>query len=321
MGRLVLVTGGGGFIGSNIVDGLLDTGCYEVRILDNFSTGMRQNIAHISHDVELIEGDIRDLETVEKAVRGVDTILHQAALPSVARSVEAPRTTDQVNVGGTLNVLSAAHKAGVRRVVFASSSSVYGDSRTLPKHEELPTSPMSPYAVSKLAGEHYVRVFHTIYGMETVSLRYFNVFGPRQDPTSQYSGVIAKFISCALRGEKYHVFGDGLQARDFSYVENVVQANLRAVEASGICGQALNIACGAKTTLLEMIDKLNELVDSRIDTVREPERAGDVRESQAAIDAAAEAIGYAPTVDFPTGLHRTLEWYRESEGAHFFRQA
>ena len=311
----MLVTGGAGFIGSNIVDALLADGGYKVRVLDNFATGLRSNLRHCRADIEMIEGDVRDVETVEVAVDGVECILHQAALPSVPRSVRAPNTTNEVNVGGTLKLLSAAHSAGVRRFVFASSSSVYGDSETLPKDESMQPRPMSPYAVSKLTGEHYVRVFASLYGMETLSIRYFNVFGPRQDPTSQYSGVIAKFITAALRGQPFVVYGDGLQARDFTYIDNVVRANLAALKAEHLAGDAVNVACGGRTSLLEMIQALREITGTRAEVRFEAPRNGDVRYSQAAIDAARQLLGYEPTVDFREGLEKTVEWYRTSDVA------
>lgn len=305
----VLVTGGAGFIGSNIVDGLLADGGYRVRVLDNFATGRRENLTHCLGDIEVIEGDIRDLETVEEAVNGIEMVLHQAALPSVPRSVKAPVTTNDVNVGGTLKLLSAAHKAGVRRVVLASSSSVYGDGEQLPKHEGMTPNPRSPYAVSKLTCEHYTKVFADIYGMETLAIRYFNVFGPRQDPTSQYSGVIAKFMTAALDAKPYTVNGDGTQARDFTYVENVVNANLLALKADHLDGSAINVACGARITLLDVIETLGSLTGRTGEVVFAEPRIGDVRFSQAAIERAGEVLGYAPSVPFEEGLRRTLEWY------------
>jgi len=308
----VLVTGGAGFIGSHLVDALLADGGYDVRVLDNFSTGRRENLAHCRPAIELIEGDIRDMEIVEDAVEGVDCILHEAALPSVPRSIKAPVTSNDVNVGGTLKLMSAAHKAGVRRVVFASSSSIYGDTEVLPKHEGMMPKPMSPYAVSKLTGEHYVRVFADIYGMETLAIRYFNVFGPRQDPTSQYSGVIAKYMTAAVTGGGYVVNGDGQQARDFTYVDNVVNANLLALKAPQLAGQVVNVACGMRFTLLDLIAAINDAagVDLPVE-FREP-RVGDVKFSQAAIEEAARILGYEPRVCFATGIQRTLEWYRSS---------
>ena len=235
-----LVTGGAGFIGSNIVEELLKRG-YSVRILDNFSTGRRENIKEFLNDIELIEGDIRSYHTVQKAVKGIDVILHQAALPSVPRSINDPITTNEVNVGGTLNILDAAKDAGVKRIVFASSSSVYGDNPVLPKHEGMLPNPLSPYAVSKLTGEHYMRVFNKLYGLETISLRYFNVFGPKQDPNSQYSAVIPKFIKAIKEDRKPIIYGDGMQSRDFTYVANVVEANILAATAD--CETPLIMNC------------------------------------------------------------------------------
>ncbi|HET6498802.1 MAG TPA: SDR family oxidoreductase [Coriobacteriia bacterium] len=305
----VLVTGGAGFIGSNIVDGLLADGGYRVRVLDNFATGRRENLTHCLERIDVIEGDIRDLETVEEAVRGVDMILHQAALPSVPRSVKAPVTTNDVNVGGTLKLLSAAHRAGVRRVVLASSSSVYGDGEQLPKHEAMTPAPRSPYAVSKLACEHYTRVFADIYDMETLAIRYFNVFGPRQDPTSQYAGVIARFMTAALDEKPYLVHGDGTQARDFTYVDNVVAANMLALKSGRLDGSALNVACGDRTSLLDVIETLRSLTGRSGEVAFSEPRVGDVRYSQAAIDRAAQVLGYTPIVPFAEGLRRTFEWY------------
>lgn len=311
----VLVTGGAGFIGSNLVDALLAQGDHRVRVLDNFSTGRRENLAHCRSEIELIEGDIRDLEIVEDAVSGVDAILHQAALPSVPRSIKAPVTSNDVNVGGTLKLLSAAHKAGVRRVIFASSSSVYGDTEVLPKHEGMTPQPMSPYAVTKLTGEHYLRVFADIYGMETLAIRYFNVFGPRQDPTSQYSGVIAKFMTAAIQGTGYSVNGDGMQARDFTYIDNVVHANMLALEAASLEGQVVNVACGERYTLLDLIEAINSVAGIELPVEFEPRRPGDVMHSQAAIEQAEAVLGYRPQVGFRDGIARTLEWYRSTLGA------
>lgn len=310
--KAVLVTGGAGFIGSHIVDALLEDGTYRVRVLDNFSTGRRENLAHCLSSIELMEGDIRDMEIVEDAVAGVDCILHEAALPSVPRSVKAPVTSNDVNVGGTLKLMCAAHKAGVRRVVFASSSSIYGDTEVLPKHEGMLPKPMSPYAVSKLAGEHYVRVFADIYGMETLAVRYFNVFGPRQDPTSQYSGVIAKFMITALEGGRYVVNGDGLQARDFTFVDNVVTANLLALKASELEGQAINVACGQPYTLLDLIREINTAAGVDLPVEFRDARVGDVKYSEAAISEAERILGYQPQVAFAEGIRRTLEWYANS---------
>lgn len=312
--QTVLVTGGAGFIGSHLVDALLADGNYRVRVLDNFSTGRRENLAHCRPSIELIEGDIRDMEIVEEAVAGVDCILHEAALPSVPRSVRAPVTSNDVNVGGTLKLLSAAHKAGVKRVVFASSSSVYGDTEVLPKHEDMTPRPMSPYAVTKLAGENYLRVFAQVYGMETLTIRYFNVFGPRQDPTSQYSGVIAKYMTAALEGTGYVVYGDGLQGRDFTFIDNVVHANLLALRAPKLDGQSVNVACGRMYTLLDLIDAINAAAGVDLSVEYRDARVGDVRFSQASISAAEQVLGYEPKVEFQEGIKRTLDWYA-SKGA------
>ncbi len=306
-----LVTGGAGFIGSNIVEELLRRG-ETVRVLDNFSTGKRENLVPFWERIELVEGDLRDLPTVRRAVEGVDYVLHQAALPSVPRSVDDPLENDAVNVTGTLNLLIAARDARVKRVVFASSCSVYGDDPTLPKRENMLPQPKSPYAVSKLAGEYYCRTFGEVYGLETVALRYFNVFGPRQDPASDYAAVIPLFITRLLRGQAPTVHGDGLQSRDFVHVANVVQANLLAAAAPGIAGRVFNIACGERYTLLDLIGILNEILGTRITPIHDGPRPGDVRHSQADITAAREALGYRVVVDFAEGLRRTVEWCRES---------
>jgi UDP-glucose 4-epimerase len=305
-----LVTGGGGFIGSHLVDRLLDLG-HSVRVLDNFSTGHRANLRHMLGHVELIEGDLRDPDTVRRAVQGAEIVLHQGALPSVPRSVNDPRTTNAVNVEGTLNVLLAAREAGVRRVVVASSSSVYGDTPTLPKVETMPPMPRSPYAISKLAAEQYTCAFASLYGLETVALRYFNVFGPRQDPSSQYAGVIALFCTAALRGEPYTLQGDGLQSRDFTFIENVVQANLLAASTPDVSGQVFNVACGERVTLLDMITILNGLAGRDIPAEHGPPRSGDVRHSLADIGKARRLLGYEPPIGFAEGLARTLAWYRD----------
>jgi UDP-glucose 4-epimerase len=305
----VLVTGGGGFIGSHLVDHLLVSG-YTVRVLDNFSTGRRSNLRHVQAEIKLIEGDLRDAEVVARAARGVELIFHQGALPSVPRSISDPRTSNAVNVDGTLNVLLAARDAGVRRVVVASSSSVYGDTPALPKVETMPTQPRSPYAISKLATEQYTSVFASIYGMETVALRYFNVFGPRQDPGSQYSGVIARYCTAALCGQPYPVHGDGQQSRDFTYIENVVRANMLAAQAPDVAGQVFNVACGVRITLLEMIAALNRLIGRELPATHQPARSGDVRHSLADTSKAQQMLGYTPLVAFEEGLAYTLEWYR-----------
>jgi nucleoside-diphosphate-sugar epimerase len=310
---LYLVTGGAGFIGSNIVEELLHRG-ERVRVLDDFSTGKRENLSTFLDGIELVEGDLRDPSAVRQAVGGVGYILHQGALPSVQRSIDNPVASHAVNATGTLNLLIAAREAGVKRVVYAASSSVYGDSPTLPKQEDMLPRPKSPYAVSKLAGEQYCRAFTEVYGLETVCLRYFNVFGPRQDPNSHYSGVIPLFITAMLRGEPPTVHGDGLQSRDFSYVSNVVQANLLAAKAPDVGGQVFNIACGKRYTLLDMIAALNDISGTQIEPVYAAPRAGDVRHSLADISAAQEFLGYRVLVDFCEGLRRTVDWYKTKSG-------
>lgn len=308
-----LVTGGGGFIGSNIVAELLGRG-ERVRVLDNFSTGKRDNLAPFRQDIELIEGDLRDMETVRRAVKGVDYVLHQGALPSVPRSITAPLTSNDVNVNGTLNLLVAARHAEVRRLVYASSSSVYGDTPTLPQQEDMKPAPRSPYAVSKLAGENYCQAFYHVYGLETVCLRYFNVFGPNQDPTSQYSAVIPKFITAMLRGQHPTIYGDGQQSRDFTYVSNNVEANLLAATVPGVAGQMFNVACGQRYTLLELVTTINAILGTDIAPVHTDPRLGDVRHSLADISQARTMLGYEVKVDFEQGLQRLIAWYREGNG-------
>lgn len=304
-----LATGGAGFIGSNIVEELVRRG-ERVRVLDDFSTGRRENLTPFLERIELIEGELQDLTTVRQAVAGVDYVLHQAALPSVQRSIDDPLASNAANAIGTLNLLLAARDAHVKRVVYASSSAAYGDSPTLPKREDMLPRPKSPYAVSKLAGEYYCRVFTEVYGLETVSLRYFNVFGPRQDPTSQYAAVIPLFITALLRGEPPTVYGDGLQSRDFTYVSNVVQANLLAATAPGVAGRVFNVACGQRHTLLDLIAVLNGILGTQIKPVHTAPRVGDVRHSLADVTAAQEALGYRTEADLPQGLRRTVAWYR-----------
>jgi UDP-glucose 4-epimerase len=308
--KRALVTGGAGFIGSHLVDGLLARG-YQVRVLDNFATGRRENLARMLDQIDLLEGDVRNLTTVHTAMRKVDVVFHQAALPSVSRSVANPLESNEVNITGTLNVLVAARDAGVKRVVYAASSSAYGNTQVLPKVETMPADPLSPYAISKLAGEMYMRAFAQLYGISTVSLRYFNVFGPRQDPNTQYAGVIAKFVTCALQGKSYPVHGDGEQSRDFTYVENAVQANVLAAETQIEGAPVVNIAFGARTTLNQLIAMLNELTGQNLAAQYGAERAGDVRHSHADIARARQLLNYAPAVDMREGLRRTLEWYRK----------
>jgi UDP-glucose 4-epimerase len=309
-----LVTGGAGFIGSNIAHELVRRG-HRVRVLDNFATGRRANLTGIESRVELIEGDLRRLADVEKAVEGVEVVLHQGALGSVPRSVADPLATHEANVTGTLHVLWASRAAGVRRVVYASSSSVYGDTPTLPKLEDMLPAPLSPYAVSKLAGEHYGTVFAGVYGLETVSLRYFNVFGPRQDPASEYAAVIPKFIRAMLRGERPAIFGDGTQSRDFTYVDNVVTANLLAAEApaGALRGAVCNVACGEHSTLLDLVAALNGLLGTRLEPIFRPRRPGDVLHSHAAIGRAEALLGFRPSVRFAEGIRRTVEWMQAHE--------
>jgi UDP-glucose 4-epimerase len=303
-----LITGGGGFIGSNIAEALLKSGA-RVRILDNFSTGKRDNILPFKDRIEIVEGDVRSFHIVRDAVDGIDYVLHQAALPSVPRSIKDPITTDEVNVTGTLNILQAARDAGVRRLVFASSSSVYGDLEVLPKTEEMLPKPLSPYAVSKLAGEKYCGVFTQIYGLETVALRYFNVFGPRQDPTSEYSAVIPKFVNAMLRGESPLIYGDGTQSRDFTFVENVVKANLLAckVVKFPVSGQVFNIACGKAVTLNDLVDTINQVLATNIKPEYTEKRPGEVLHSLANVGKANQFLGYEVEVDFKQGIKRVID--------------
>lgn len=297
-----LVTGGGGFIGSHLCRFLVARGD-EVVVLDNFSTGKRENLEGV--EIQLVEGDIRDFSQVSEAVQGVDTVFHQAALCSVARSVEDPRSTHEVNTTGTLNVFEASRKAAVRRVVFASSSSVYGDSASLPKDESMPTAPLSPYAISKLVGEHYAELYWRLFGVETVGLRYFNVFGPRQDPDSEYAAVIPKFIRGILNQEEVQVFGDGSQTRDFTYVDNVVHANVAASTSPVAAGQVFNIACGERWSLMELLKRLESALQREATVVFRDRRVGDVKHSQASIEKARQLLGYSPAIDFDEGIKRT----------------
>lgn len=300
----VLVTGGGGFIGSNLTDRLLAEG-HEVRILDSFATGQRENLAHVP-DAEVVEGDIQSYERAHHATRGCEVVFHQAALPSVPRSVQDPLTSHAVNATGTLNVLLAARDNGARRVVYASSSSVYGANPDLPKREDMPVAPISPYAVGKHTGEAYCRAFSHVYGLECVSLRYFNVFGPRQNSQSQYAAVIPKFIEALLAGRQPTIFGDGGQSRDFTYVENVVEANLHAMVAERAVGGVFNIACGERISLNQLVSRLRELLDVETTSIHRDPRPGDVRHSQADISLARDVLGYNPLVSFDEGLHSAI---------------
>lgn len=310
--KTYLVTGGAGFIGSHIVEALLQSG-EKVKVLDNFFTGKKENLDGFIKDVELIEGDIRNIETVKNAVKGVDSILHQAALRSVPVSIEYPLEYNEVNVTGTLNILLAARDAGVKRVVLASSSSCYGNTDKLPQTETQPPCPISPYAVSKLTGEHYCSVFSTIYGLETASLRYFNVFGPKQDPKSQYAVVIPLFIKAALNGRHLEVHGDGLQTRDFTYISNAVKANvLAATTPNPLSGEVLNIACGEHHSLMDTIGILSKILGKELKTKHTQPRKGDVRHTYANIDRAKELIHYEPDVRFEDGLKKTVEWFNNN---------
>lgn len=296
-----LVTGGAGFIGSNIVEELLKRG-YSARVLDNFSTGKRENLKDFAKDIELIEGDIRSFHTVIQAVRGIDVILHQAALPSVPRSIKDPITSNEVNVVGTLNILEAAKEQGAKRIVYASSSSVYGDNPELPKHEGMMPNPLSPYAVSKLAGEKYCQVFSRLYGIETVILRYFNVFGPRQDPNSEYSAVIPKFIKLISNNQQPTIYGDGTQSRDFTYVANVVEANILAATKEVESGLAMNCACHGQVTLNSLIRELGELLNKEVEPIYAEPRHGDIKHSFANIDLIKEKLNWTPSISFGDGL-------------------
>jgi nucleoside-diphosphate-sugar epimerase len=309
-----LVTGGAGFIGSHLAEELVRRGA-RVRVADNLSTGKLDNLEHL-REVEFLQGDLADLDVAREAVKGVDYVLHQAAIPSVPRSVSDPVTSNRSNVDATLNVLVAARDAGVRRVVYAGSSSAYGNAPALPKHEEMPAAPLSPYALQKLVGEQYMAMFTRLYGLETVTTRYFNVFGPRQDPSSPYSGVISLFISALVDGRRPIIYGDGEQTRDFTYVANVVDGVLRACHAPGIGGEMINVATGGRVSLNHLLATLGDLVGRRGEAIYQDDRAGDVRDSQADIAKAQRLTGYAPTVSFEDGLARTLAWYREEQGNH-----
>jgi UDP-N-acetylglucosamine/UDP-N-acetyl-alpha-D-glucosaminouronate 4-epimerase len=304
-----LVTGGGGFIGSHVAERLLHGG-YGVRVLDNFSSGRRGNLRPFVNEIELVEGDIQSYERAHTAVRGCDLVVHQAALPSVPRSVQDPLTSNASNVIGTLNVLLAARDSGVQRVVCASSSSVYGANETLPKAEHLPAEPISPYAVGKLASEGYCRSFSEVYGLDTVALRYFNVFGPRQDPLSQYSAVVPTFINALLDGERPVIYGDGGQTRDFTYIDNVIEGTVLALTAPEVAGKVYNIAYGEGVTVIALFELLREIVGADVEPRYVEARAGEVRHSQADISRAAEELGYRPSISLREGLSLTVEYYR-----------
>ena len=305
---LYLVTGGAGFIGSHLTEELIRRG-EQVRVADSLITGHRKNLAHLS-GIDFLEGDLADLSVARRAVQGVDYVLHQAAIPSVPRSVEDPITSNRANIDSTLNVLVAARDARVKRVVYAGSSSAYGNTPTLPKHEGMPTNPLSPYALQKLVGEQYMQMFTTLYRLETVTIRYFNVFGPRQDPSSPYSGVISIFARALLENTPPTIYGDGEQTRDFTYVANVVDGVLRAVKATGAAGQVVNVATGSSISLNRLFASMRDIVGSRIDVAYGPPRSGDVKDSLADITRARTLLGYEPTVSFEDGLRKTLDWYR-----------
>lgn len=309
----VLVTGGAGFIGSHIAEALVKRG-HRVRVLDDFFSGHRENLAAVNGDVEILRGDCSDPGAARRAVKGIEVVYHEGAIPSVARSVADPLRSRRANGTATLTMLIAARDAGIRRFVYASSSSVYGDTPTLPKRETMTPNPLSPYAAEKLSGEHYLRIFHRLFGLETLSLRYFNIFGPRQDPTSPYSGVISRFATALIAGETPVIYGDGRQSRDFTYVENVVDANLRALRARRLEGQAVNIATGHRITLRALLAQMARILGGSSKARHAPARAGDVRHSLADVTRARRLLGYRPRWGLDEGLEKTLEWYREAYG-------
>lgn len=309
MARTFLITGGAGFIGSSIARALLSRGD-KVRILDNLSSGKRSNLADMAGQIEFIEASVLDSDALVAAMNGVDTVYHEAAIPSVPRSVAEPVPSHEANATGTLRVLEAARAANVRRVVYAGSSSAYGETPTLPKIETMPCSVLSPYAASKLTGEQYCQVWSKCYGLETVVLRYFNVFGPRQDPQSQYAAVVPKFVTAALRGEPPVIYGDGSQSRDFCFIDNVIEANLKAADAPDVSGQVFNVACGEATTLLEVVAAVGKQLGVNLVARHEAPRAGDIKHSLADIEKAKKLLGYTASVSFAEGLKRTIEWYR-----------
>jgi nucleoside-diphosphate-sugar epimerase len=309
-GRRALVTGGAGFIGSHIADHLVGAG-WSVRVLDDFSSGREENLAQCGDWIELLRGDLRDSELVARGVRDVEVIFHQAALASVPRSVAEPERTNDVNVRGTLGLLEAARKAGVRRLVFAASSSAYGDTPTLPKLETMPANPMSPYALQKYVGESYCRLYTHLYGLETVALRYFNIYGPRQDPQSDYAAVVPKFVTACLQGESPRIYGDGEQTRDFTFVSDAVEANLLAADAPRAAGAVMNIAGGRRVSLNELLREIVELTGAKVEARYEPARAGDVRDSLADLGRAEDLLGYTPAVQLREGLLRAIDYFRK----------
>lgn len=308
----VLVTGGAGFIGSNLTEALLRTG-HMVRVFDNFSTGKKENLVfdEAYPFLEVMEGDLCDFMACQKAAEGIEYVFHQAALPSVQRSVEDPMGSNEANIVGTLNILIAARDAGVRRVIYAASSSAYGDTPTLPKKEEMMPNPLSPYALQKLVGEQYCRLFFQLYGLETVSLRYFNIFGPKQDPNSIYSAVIPRFIDALVSGRPPVIFGDGEQSRDFTYIDNVVHANLLAMNVEKTQGEVINIACGRRVSLNQLLKILQDITGSHLSPIYEEPRKGDVRHSLADIGKAKALLNYTPVVGIEEGLRKTVEFFKK----------
>jgi nucleoside-diphosphate-sugar epimerase len=309
MARKVLITGGAGFIGSHLARAL-SARDHAVRVLDDFSSGKRANLADLEGQVEIVEGSILDEATLARALDGVEIVYHEAAIPSVPRSIAAPVASHEANATGTLRVLEGARNKGVRRVVYAGSSSAYGETPTLPKVETMPAAPLSPYAVSKLTGEHYCQVYARAFGLETVVLRYFNVFGPRQDPNSQYAAVIPRFVTAALEGRQPVIFGDGTQSRDFCFIDNVIEANVLAADARGASGQVFNVACGRATDLNGVVQQIAAALGTSIQPTYETGRVGDVKHSLADISAARKVLGYTASVPFEDGLARTIEWYK-----------
>jgi len=311
---VVLVTGGAGFIGSHIAAGLLESGA-KVRIIDNLSTGYLRNVEEVGGDVDFVEGSVADEKAIRRALEDVELVFHEAAIPSVPRSVESPVETHEASVNATFALLLAARDRGVRRVIYAASSSAYGNQPELPKREDMMPAPLSPYAVAKLVGEYYCKVFTHVYGLETVSLRYFNVFGPRQDPSSQYSGVISRFMSALLGGSQPVIYGDGEQSRDFTYVSNVVEANLLAAESTSAVGSVMNIANGERVSLNQLLEIMKSVTgNADVKAQYLPERAGDVRDSLADLTQARELLGYEPQIDLKEGLRLTLDWWKKSRG-------
>ena len=308
-----LVTGGAGFIGSHLAEELLKRG-HTVRVVDSLITGKRQNL-EVLKGVEFLEGDLADMDVAQRAVKGMEYVLHQAAIPSVPRSVKDPITSNRANIDASLNTLMAARDGGVKRLVYAGSSSAYGDTPTLPKREDMPTAPLSPYALQKLVAEQYGQMFTKLYGFETVTIRYFNVFGPRQDPGSPYSGVISLFATSLLEGGQPVIYGDGEQTRDFTYIANVVDGVLRAVEAPQAAGEVINVATGGRISLNDLLRTMQAIVGSSVKAVYKDGRAGDVRDSQADVSKARELLGYVPSVSLEEGLGHTLAWARARKGA------